>query len=353
MITKLDLIHPNFALNGKRLGREELIQVAYSLVKEGVLFEKSIGSFLLDWLDRKASVLVKTSGSTGTPKMMSLSKQAMVNSAKATGRYFNLQPGDTALHCLPVQYIAGKMMLVRALVLGLDIDMVEPRSKPIFCQHKSYLFSAMLPIQLESTINHLQHIDIVIVGGAPVSKILTDATQKLRTKIFATYGMTETVTHIALKPINNDVATPFFEVLPRVTISQDDRQCLVIKAPDVTADIIVTNDIVIQHSSTTFEWIGRFDNVINSGGLKLFPEQIEAKLEEIIKTQFFIASEADDTLGERLILILEAENSSLDRAVFESLDKFEIPKKIYAVSEFVMTKTGKIQRKKTLEKITF
>jgi O-succinylbenzoic acid--CoA ligase len=353
MITKLDLIHPNFALNGKRLGREELIQVAYSLVKEGLLFEKAIGSFLLDWLDRKAFVMVKTSGSTGTPKVIRLSKQAMVNSAKATGGYFQLQPGDTALHCLPMQYIAGQMMLVRALVLGLEIDMVEPRSKPVFSQDKPYRFCAMLPMQLESTIDHLQHIDILIVGGAPVSKILAAATQKLQTKIYVTYGMTETVTHIALKPINNDVATPFFEVLPSITISQDDRQCLVIEAPEITTEIVITNDIVIQHSPTTFEWLGRFDNVINSGGLKLFPEQIEAKLKEIIKTQFFIASEADDTLGERVILILEAENASLDTTIFEGLDKFEIPKKIYAVPEFVMTKTGKIQRKKTREKITF
>jgi O-succinylbenzoic acid--CoA ligase len=322
------------------------------LIKEGVLFEKAIGSFVLDWLDRKAFVIVKTSGSTGRPKEIQLSKQAMVNSAKATGGYFQLQPGDTALHCLPMQYIAGQMMLVRALVLGLEIDMVEPRSKPVFSRDKPYRFCAMLPMQLESTIDHLQHIDIIIVGGAPVSKILAAATQKLQTKIFATYGMTETVTHIALKPINNSVATPFFEVLPHVTISQDDRQCLVIEAPEIATEIIITNDIVIQHSPTTFEWIGRFDNVINSGGLKLFPEQIEAYLVDKIDIPFFIASEPSNTLGEALIIVIETATHTLDTTIFSGLDKFQIPKVIYAVPQFVRTKSGKIQRNKTLELIS-
>jgi O-succinylbenzoic acid--CoA ligase len=126
---------------------------------------------------------------------------------------------------------------------------------------------------------------------------------------------------------------------------------LVIEAPRVTSEKIVTNDIVKRHSATTFEWLGRFDNVINSGGLKLFPEQIEAQLKGKIKIQFFMASEADEILGEQLILVLEAEDTSLDTIVFDGLGKFEIPKKIYAVSKFVMTETGKIQRKKTLESI--
>jgi len=344
-------IHSRFKLNGTHFGHEELKHVAHSFVKEGADFEKSAGKFLLEWLDDKEVVFVQTSGSTGTPKIIQIRKQAMVNSALATAQYLGLEPGDTALHCLPAQYIAGKMMLVRALVLGLEIDIVAPRSKPIFDYHKPYRFCAMLPMQLESTIEHLEHLDILIVGGSPVSKSLAEATKTLRTKIFATYGMTETVTHIALKPINNTLETAFFEVLPGVTISQDDRDCLVIEAPKVTSQKIVTNDIVKLHSATHFEWLGRFDNVINSGGLKLFPEQIEAQLKEKISTPFFIASEADETLGERLILVLEAENSYLDVSVFKGLSKFQIPKNIYAVSKFEMTETGKIQRKKTLEKI--
>jgi O-succinylbenzoic acid--CoA ligase len=344
-------IHSRFKLNGTHFEHEELKEVAYSLVKEGADFESSAGEFLLNWLDDHAIVLVKTSGSTGTPKTIEIHKQAMVNSAMATAEYLGLQPGDAALHCLPTDYIAGKMMLVRALVLGLEIDVVMPTSQPVFDYEKTYRFCAMLPMQMQSTLERLHNIDILIVGGSPVSKDLTAAIQNLKTKVFATYGMTETVTHIALKPLNNGVQNAYFETLPNVTISQDERDCLVIQAPKVTSEKVVTNDIVKLQSMHSFEWLGRYDNVINSGGLKLFPEQIEAQLKAKIKTQFFIASEADETLGERLILVLEADNTSLEVSVFEGLGKFEIPKTIYAVSQFVVTDTGKIQRKKTLESI--
>ena len=351
MTPTFNQIHSRFKFNGNSFNHMQLKNIGYSLVKDGVAFEKTIGDFLVDWLDGKDFVLVQTSGSTGQPKIIKLSKQAMVNSAMATAKYLDLKPGDTALHCLPSQYIAGKMMLVRAMVLGLEIDIVEPTSQPVFDNHKEYRFCAMLPMQLESTKDHINHIDILIVGGSPVSKTLASATQKLQTNIFATYGMTETVTHIALKAINNGVEKSFFETLPDVTISQDKRGCLVIKAPKVTTETIVTNDIVKLYSTTSFEWLGRFDNVINSGGLKLFPEQIEDHLKEKIQSQFFIASEPNETLGQQLILILEADNNTIDDSVFEGLGKFQIPKAIYAVPQFVMTGSGKIQRKKTLEKI--
>ena len=351
MTPKFANIHSRFKLNGTHFDYEELKQVAYNWVKEGLDFEHAAGAFLLDWLDEKNVVLVKTSGSTGHPKTIQLNKESMVNSAMATAQYLGLEPGDSALHCLPSQYIAGKMMLVRALVLGLEIDLVIPTSQPVFDYNKHYRFCAMLPMQLQSTLIHLQNIDILIVGGSPVSIDLITAIQDLKTKVFATYGMTETVTHIALKSLNKGIEKPFFETLPNVVISQDERDCLVIEAPRVTSEKILTNDIVKLHSATTFEWLGRFDNVINSGGLKLFPEQIEAQLKGKIKSHFFMASEADDTLGQRLILVVESDDTSLDKFVFEGLSKFEIPKNIYAVSKFVRTETGKIQRKKTLESI--
>ncbi|MEM5566315.1 AMP-binding protein [Psychroserpens sp. AS72] len=348
-----DKIHLKFKLNGTNYDHEELKEVAYSLVKEGEPYEKITGDFLLDWLDEKDFVLANTSGSTGKPKTMKLRKQAMVNSCIATGDYLGLEPGDTSLHCLPTQYIAGKMMLVRAMILGLEIDLVEPTSQPIFDYEKKYRFCAMLPMQLKSTLSYLHNVDIMIVGGSSVSKSLIESTQNLKTKVYATYGMTETATHIALKPLNNGQEKTHFEVLPNVTISQDDRECLVIDAPKVASKKVVTNDIVKLHSKTTFDWIGRIDNVINSGGLKLFPEQIEEKLKGNIKMQFFVASEPNETLGEQLILVIEADDTALDSTVFNGLGKLEIPKKTYAVSQFVMTDTGKIQRKKTLEKIKF
>ncbi|WP_040278467.1 AMP-binding protein [Psychroserpens damuponensis] len=351
MTPTFDKVHLKFKLNGNNYDHEDLKEVAYSLVKEGEPFEKSTGDFLLDWLSEKDFVLAQTSGSTGTPKIIKLNKQAMVNSCIATGNYLGLEPGDTSLHCLPTQYIAGKMMLVRAMILGLEVDLVEPTSQPIFDYEKKYSFCAMLPMQLKSTLSYLHNVDVMIVGGSSVSKNLIASTQNLKTRVYATYGMTETATHIALKPLNNGQQQPHFEILPNVTISQDDRECLVIDAPKVASTQVVTNDIVKLHSKTTFEWIGRVDNVINSGGLKLFPEQIEEQLKGLIKTQFFIASEPNDTLGEQLILVIEAEDTTLDKTVFNGLAKLEIPKKTYAVPQFVMTDTGKIQRKETLKKI--
>ncbi|MBD0835319.1 AMP-binding protein [Aestuariibaculum suncheonense] len=343
-------IHLKFKVNGFHYSSEYLKELAYDFVKEGKPFEKEIGNFLFQWLDENETIKVRTSGSTGTPKVIELSKQAMVNSALATGDFFKLQPGDRALLCLPATYIAGKMMLVRAIILGLEIDIVEPASKLQFDTQKVYDFCAMVPMQLEKALDTIDHIKTIIVGGAPASSSLKANLQQVQTKVYETYGMTETVTHIALKAINNtSVSKPNFKVLPGVTISQDERDCLVVEAPKLCQGKIVTNDMVKIHSESEFEWLGRFDNVINSGGVKLFPEQIEAKLQHKINSRFFIASEPNDILGEQLILVVESESNDLNSEVFSDLDKFEKPKAVYMVKEFVETTSGKIQRKKTLE----
>jgi O-succinylbenzoic acid--CoA ligase len=351
MTPSFDKIHLKFKLNGNNYDHDQLKEVAYSWIKEGESYERITGNFLLDWLDEKNFVKVQTSGSTGRPKTIKLSKQAMVNSCIATGNYFKLKPSMTALHCLPTNYIAGKMMLVRAMILGLEMDLVEPTSQPIFDYDKVYHFTAMLPMQLQSTLTYLHNIKIIIVGGSSVSKHLIDLTQSIKTKVYATYGMTETATHIALKPLNNKLREPYFKVLPRVKISQDERGCLVIDAPKVSKEKVVTNDLVTLHSPTEFEWLGRIDNVINSGGLKLFPEQIEEKLKGKITYQFFIASMPDSPFGEEIILVIESDSDDLDTSVFEGLDKFEIPKHIYNLPKFKMTSTGKIKRLETLKLI--
>lgn len=356
MIPRYNKIHNRFRLNGYHYDFEDLKEVAYSYVKEGELYEKIIGEFLLDWLDDNDFLFSKTSGTTGKPKEIKIQKQYMVNSAIATGNFFDLNPGDTALHCLPANYIAGKMMLVRAMVLGLDMDLTAPTSSPIFDYEKPYDFSAMIPLQLKHMKGYLQNINKIIVGGAAVSNQLKQIFKDCPTNIFETYGMTETVSHIAARRINNfqnskleEKDRMFFTVLPEVTISQDLRGCLVIDAPYVSDKIIITNDLVKMHSDTTFEWLGRLDNVINSGGVKLHPEQIESKLSNVIKQRFFMASEPDDDLGQKLIMVVEGEEGSADERVFDVLDKFEKPKTIYYVPEIITTYTGKIQRKETLK----
>ncbi|GAA3606312.1 AMP-binding protein [Flavivirga amylovorans] len=359
MTPKYNKVHNRFKLNGIQYIYEDLMEVAYSFVKEGMPYETYIGEFLLDWLDHDNFIVVNTSGSTGKPKPISINKQAMVNSAVATGDFFNLKPGDKALHCLPSSFVAGKMMLVRAIILGLELDLVEPTLQPGFNTKKHYDFCAMIPLQLQNSLNICDRIKTIIVGGASVSNSLKKKIQNLNSNIYETYGMTETVTHIAVKKINNFnnesrghaelVEASYFQTLPNVSISQDERDCLIIDAPKLSKDKIITNDIVKCLSDNEFEWLGRFDNVINSGGLKLFPEKIEAKLQDKIKERFFVASSTHDTLGEQLILILESDSNKLDESAFLDLDKFEKPKRIYTVEQFTETPSGKIQRKKTLE----
>ncbi len=344
-------VHLKFKLDNLNYKYEDLMEVAYSYVKEGLPYQQELGNFLLDWLDDKDYVNVKTSGSTGTPKEIKIKKQSMVNSAIATGDFFKLKPGDKVLHCLPSNFIAGKMMMVRAIVLGLEVDMVEPTALPLIDYDKDYKFSAFTPMQLKNFAKYLKSIKTVIVGGGRVSKAIMDLIKDKKPNIYETYGMTETVSHIAVKKLNNfsGEEEEFFATLPEIKVSQDDRGCLVIDAPNLSDDKIVTNDIVKIISDSSFEWLGRYDNVVNSGGIKLFPEQIESKLQDKIEGEFFIASKEDDTLGEKLILVIEGNKDDIDNAIFDGLDKYEKPKEIHFISKFKETMSGKIHRKNTLE----
>ena len=202
MIPKFTAVHNKFKLNGRHYSFNDLKDVAYSFIKEGEVYQKEVGEFLLQWTDSSKTVTVKTSGSTGKPKSIKLSKQAMVHSAIATGDYFKLEPGNSALMCLPATFIAGKMMIVRAIILGLRLDLVAPNSKPLEFVKKKYMFSAMVPMQLQNSLKHLDKVRTLIVGGAKVSDDLLAKLQESSTTVYATYGMTETITHVAVKKLN-------------------------------------------------------------------------------------------------------------------------------------------------------
>lgn len=334
-------VHNLFKLNGFHLNKEDLIRVAYSFIKEGALYEKPVGNFIYDWFDNHTYIDLKTSGSTGEPKLIRMEKQAMVNSALATGDFLNLHAGNKALLCLPMDYIAGKMMFVRALILGLDLDFIEPTSNPLQNNNTNYDFVAMVPMQVQNSIKNLSQIKKLIIGGTSINHQLKNDLMQQPTQIFETYGMTETCTHVAAKKIGTDI----FNALPNVSFSIDDRNCLTIDASKISSEKIITNDIVELISNNQFVLKGRIDNVINSGGVKLFPEEIESKLSSHITNRFYITSNEDEALGQKVVLVIESEPYKMEDAIFNDLSKFEKPKQIIFKPKFEETISGKVIRK--------
>lgn len=347
-------------LNNQEYSKSKLLIQSKKTYK--TLWKQSLWNFVKTWLDDKNYVEVKTSGSTGTPKIIRLEKKRMIASAKATGNFFGLKPNDKALLCLPCDYIAGKMMVVRAMVLGLNLYSVAPTGNPLasdLIQNIDFQFGAMIPLQvlnsLENNLTQFNQIKKVIIGGGVVDNTLLEKLQSTKNQCFATYGMTETITHIAVKTLNGENKSELYQALGKVNLSKDKRDCLIINAPYLSENQIITNDIIKLYSKSSFEWLGRFDNVINTGGVKVNPEKIEAKIANLLNSSFFIAAEADEKLGSKVVLVIE--NKKEDNIKLELLkeqfqvilSKFEIPKKIYFLPKFKQTETGKIQRKQTLD----
>lgn len=353
---KNNFIHPEFKWNGRSfLHQDDLTDFVGN-------HYPTLSEFMTEWFSDSGSISVKTSGSTGLPKEILLERRHMINSAKATASFFGLDTGSKVLHCLPLGYIAGRMMLVRAMIVGWEMDLVDASGTPEI-GNKTYDFSAMVPLQVQNSIEKLGHIRSLIVGGGAVSDELKDKLSDLNTKIYATYGMTETVTHVALAPLNRAAGIEgqktIFTALPEISFSRDSRSCLVIQAPNICKSEVVTNDIVKLISPTSFQWIARHDHVINSGGIKLMPELIEKKLRKLIHVPFFLGREEDESLGEQMVLVVESDEkydllSELKSFHAENprlLLKFEIPRKVYFMNSFNYTETGKIQREQTMKQI--
>ncbi len=322
---------------------------------------KDIFKFILEWLDENTFIEAHTSGTTGTPKKILLEKDKMIASALKTGAYFNLKKNDKALLCLSPNYIAGKMMIVRAFVLGLDLRIVEPTGNPLKdALFEEIDFAAMVPLQAmnsfqnESTRSQFRKIKKTIIGGGVVSKTLHEILQKEKNHFYATYGMTETITHIAIKRLNGKFASNNYETLENVDIKKDQRGCLVINAPDVATEEVITNDLVKIISPKEFQWLGRHDNIINSGGVKIIPEEVERTLSNFLNQRFFISSQADELLGNRIILIIEGqnfsqkENEELITFMKNNLSKYAVPKEVFFIEKFIETDSGKIKRDETL-----
>ena len=347
----MESIYKYIALNGKKYRIDEYESWCYALSSDEE--NEKLRQFFKDWADERDFILGKTSGSTGDPKTIKLSKRAMLASAELTNSFFNLKAGDSILLCLSVNYIAGKMMLVRAIAGGLNVVVAKPSSEPDW--KGPVALAAMVPMQVQQLLSSakgrkaLSMVENLIVGGSPLSRDCAEKLSDLPVNAYMTYGMTETVSHVALSKIGRETR-PVYTAMRGVRFSLDNRGCLVISAPHLSEENVVTNDVAELISDMSFVWKGRFDNVINTGGVKVHPEVVEDSLRGLIDRRFYVMAEPDVKFGEIVVLKIEGSPLSddllrkLQSDMARRLSKFERPKKILFLAKFRETDSGKVIR---------
>ena len=346
----------------------------------------SLEEFLAEWNNDSPYVEVKTSGSTGEPKRMLVEKQRMLNSAKITCDFLGLKPGDTALLCMSLDYIAGKMMVVRSIERGLRLIAVEasghPLKEPLIrpplapptlggesnggcpptlggensggCPPalgwEKITFAAMVPMQVFNSLQvpeekeRLMQIKLLIIGGGAVDNAMENELRKFPNAVWSTYGMTETLSHIALRRISGPDASDWYTPFASVEIGQTEDDCLIINAPEVCAETLVTNDIV-DIKGNHFRILGRKDNVICSGGIKIQIEEIERELKPYVRVPYIISKRKDEKFGEVVVLLTEGSADEAKSICEKYLPKYHIPKVYLHVDKIPFTETGKPARK--------
>ena len=317
----------------------------------------TLDEFVSDWLSDSPTLLVHTSGSTGKPKPMLVEKRRMEASARITCGFLGLRAGDTALLCMPLDFIAGKMVVVRSLVWGLQLVAVEPSGHPLKGLTESPTFAAMVPMQVYNSLKVeeerrlLRDIKHLIIGGGAVNSDMAEALRGFPNAVWSTYGMTETLSHIALRRLSGAEASEWYEPFDGVGVTTSADGCLVIDAPAVCAQPLVTNDIAeIAPDGRRFRIRGRRDNVVCSGGLKLQIEEMEARLQPHLNVPYMISKRPDDKFGEAVVLLAVTDDmESVCEVCRKHMPRYEQPRYFLAVSELPMTPTGKPARAEAMK----
>ena len=324
----------------------------------------TLEQFLDEWNNNSDKLLVHTSGSTGKPKPMWVEKQKMLNSARITCDFLGLKPGDTALLCMPLDYIAGKMVVVRAIERHLKLIDVKPSGHPLAHQEAT-TFAAMVPLQVYNTLQvpsereRLKQVKHLIIGGGAIDDKMARELKGFPNYIWSSYAMTETLSHIALRRVNGREASEWYTPFDTVKVSQADDGCLVIDAPLVHDGILKTNDIVEMREVTIdgklkkqFRVRGRKDNVIDSGGIKIQIEDVEKALKPFLKAPFAITKAPDEKFGEIVVLITEdTDLAEVQETCVNALPKYWQPRCYVHVDRIPMTETGKPARDKIRQSI--
>ena len=313
----------------------------------------SLEEFLVEWQNDSPYVLVQTSGSTGKPKPMLVEKRRMLASARITCDFLGLHEGQTALLCLPLDYIAGKMMGGRALERGLRLMAVEPTGHPLAAQEENPLcadFAAMVPMQVYNSLQVpeerecLRQIRQLIIGGGAIDDAMATELRAFPHAVWSTYGMTETLSHIALRRLSGPEASDYYVPFPSVRVSLSSDDCLVIDAPEVCPEPLITNDIA-ELSPQGFRILGRRDNVICSGGIKIQAEEVERRLKPFMHAPFLVSKRPDEKYGEIVVLLTEGSVEEVQQVCERILPKYHQPRVYLHIPHIPLTETGKPARK--------
>lgn len=314
----------------------------------------TLEAFLSEWNDASEFVHVQTSGSTGAPKPMLVEKRRMLASARITCDFLGLRSGDTALLCMSLDYIAGKMMVVRSIERGLKLISVEPSGHPL--SNVEYVdFAAMVPMQVYNSLQvpeereRLMRIRHLIIGGGAIDDQMAAELRTFPNAVWSTYGMTETLSHIALRRISGPDASEWYTPFPSVRVTHNDEGCLVINAPEVCEEPLVTNDIVeFSSDHSKFRIIGRRDNVICSGGIKIQIEEVERHLRPHLHVPYLLTKRHDPKFGEVAVLLTEGSVEEAREVCQRMLSKYHQPRYYLHVDRIPLTETGKPARQEAI-----
>lgn len=344
-------------LNGRQVRLHPLDEVSLASAVGNVDGFGSILAFLRQWDSPDEYVQIKTSGSTGSPKIINARKEFMVRSAIRTCHFFKLVKSSVALLCLPATYIAGQMMIVRAIVSGFDLLVDSPKGNPAERLQCKVDFSAMVPNQVITCLQKpqsLNNIRSLIIGGGKVGEQLSALLKSVETNCYETFGMTETLSHIAVRKVS-PIEDQCFTTLDGISVKKSEQGTLVVDYPDLEISGMCTNDIVEVLNSNVFRWCGRADFVINSGGIKISPEDVERDIARLFpEMRFCISSRPDAKLGNKLVLV--AENLPMQQIPLldflkANMRPYYAPKEIFLIDTLPTNAHGKLDRRAVQGKV--
>ena len=346
-----------FFLNGQKYNIKDLHKISAIQLPEE---EKEAIDFMRSWKDGQDKFIIKSSGTTGPPKDILLTREQMIASANSTLEVLKIPEGKSALIALPVSMVAGKMMLVRCFVGNLVPYIVTPSGNPLKNLTINIFFAAFSAYQVEVMLREdqekLKQIHNIIIGGSPVNNRTESLLSSFKNFIYHSFGMSETASHFALRQISPDF-NQSYRLLPSVVAGLDERGCLTIQGSITNHKKVITNDLVEFVNNEEFKWLGRYDHIINSGGIKIHPEQLEKKISNLfisnnLDIKFILAGKKDETFNQKLVMIVEKigekELSHVKVLLDRELNKFEKPKEYHVIATFPKTESGKVKRKEAL-----